>query len=142
MTLKFWSDEKEGQLELKLFSEVAESYAKKVHDAKLNSRKDLNNPTQLRKFYDEILSFNARFKLLSHDKDREEIFKKQLPHLMMLIPKVKYSQARNLVSKEYSDMLCEAISGNLKKSEDLSVLVNFLEAFMGYYKFYYETRRN
>lgn len=134
MAIQFWENRKEKVLNQKLFSETAEAEARKVH-AKANNT--INKPTQLRKFYDEIISFDARYKqvLSKTPSESEKVFKQQLPFIHMLVPKVKYAEARKLVSTEFVDLIKSAVLDNLQEPDDLKILTSFFEAFIGHYKY-------
>jgi len=80
MSIEFWKDRKNKEPNETLFSTVAEDEAKKVQ-AKATAT--VNKPTQLRKFFDEIISFEARYRMASgkagSEEERMRIFKQQLP---------------------------------------------------------------
>jgi CRISPR-associated protein Csm2 len=139
MAIKFWQDQERTQLDPKLFSDIAENEAKKVYQSAEPQGKDVkkNKPTQLRRFFDEIVAFEARYNqaLSKEPKESEKVFKQHLPFIHMLIPKVKYAHARNLVSKDFVDLVKSTIIDNLRKPEDLKILKSFFEAFMGHYKY-------
>jgi CRISPR-associated protein Csm2 len=139
MAIKFWEDREKNLLNPKLFSETAEAEAKKVFKSAGGRGKNIqrNKPTQLRRFFDEIVAFEARYKqvLSKTPSEPERVFAQQLPFIHMLVPKVKYAEARNLVSSEFSELLKSAVVDNLKKAEDLKILTSFFEAFMGHYKY-------
>lgn len=139
MAIQFWQDQARKQLTPLLFSDIAEAEAKKVFRSAEGRGKNItkNKPTQLRRFFDEIVAFESRFKqLLSKNPgEPEKVFAQQLPFIHMLIPKVKYAEARNLVSKDFSELVRSAVVDNLKQSDDLKILTSFFEAFMGHYKY-------
>lgn len=136
----FWEDPKNKILTKNLFSEIAENSAKKVIKAEKMSEKDranANNPTQIRKFFDEIVSIEAKFKSSikdGSDENRKLAFKQHLPYIYMLLPKAKYAEARKLISPEFTELLDIAIN-NVKEPDDIKVLVSFFEAFIGYFKY-------
>lgn len=138
MALEFWKDRAKKELNLDLFSKVAETSAKAVAE---KSTMTMNNPTQLRRFFDEIVTFDSRFKMAiakaSTKEEREVAFKQQLPFVHMLIPKVRYAEARKLVSTEFTTIIKEAID-NLKEPEDIKVFTSFFEAFIGHFKYFKE----
>lgn len=139
MAIQFWEDREKKLLNPKLFSEIAEAEAKKVFKSAGGRGKNINKnkPTQLRRFFDEIVAFEARYKqiLSKSPSEQEKVFAQQLPFIHMLVPKVKYAEARNLVSSDFVELLKSAVVDNLKKSEDLKILTSFFEAFMGHYKY-------
>lgn len=137
MSIEFWKDRKNKEPNETLFSAVAEDEAKKVQ-AKATAT--VNKPTQLRKFFDEIISFEARYRMASgkavSEEERMRIFKQQLPFAHMLVPKAKYAEARKLVSSEFVELIRSSIIDNLKEPDDLRILKSFFEAFTGYYKYH------
>lgn len=139
MAIQFWQDKDRTQLNPTLFSEVAEAEAKKVYSSAEGKGRDVkkNKPTQLRRFFDEIIAFESRYKqmLCKNPGEPEKVFMQQLPFIHMLIPKVKYAEARNLVSRDFVELVKSAVVDNLKQSADLKVLTSFFEAFMGHYKY-------
>lgn len=112
-----------------LYAGVAESMAIKV-STKNNTdgrRRDLNKPTQLRRFYDELV--------MMHDKVEQNParFADLLPFIKMIKAKVAYAMGRNNVDEEFKLMMDKVIDGVTSK-EDLRQAKLFLEAFMGFYK--------
>lgn len=110
-----------------LFSDVAECYAQRIADA---GQQRKNRSTQLRGFYDEILNWESRSRVMS-----DQQFKESIPLIKMLIAKVTYANGRDHVTQEYVDLMRECIT----QVNDRTSLRNcklFFEAFMGFYKVY------
>jgi CRISPR-associated protein Csm2 len=129
MVIKFWKDKSKKLLEPELFSSIAEDWAKTVKDS---SGKDKNNkPTQIRKFYDEVIRFNS---IIETNPDE---FNNILPYLKMLNAKAAYAVGRKLVSDTFKQFISESLS-QIKDKDDFSAFVGLFESFIGYYKFYYE----
>lgn len=126
--MEFWKDKQKKILKEEIFSSEAENLAKKVFDERKGSDA-INKPTQIRKFYDEVLRFDSIINLNPQD------FNGMLPYLKMLNAKVAYAYGRNLVSKGFKDFITECIN-KIKDVDDFKAFVSFFEAFMGYYKFY------
>ena len=141
MALEFWKDRSKKELNEDLFSTKAENYAKAVAE---KSNMTTNNPTQLRRFFDEIVTFDSRFKMAmskaNSKEERDLAFKQQLPFIHMLIPKVRYAEARKLVTSDFTNLIKEAVD-NLKEPEDIKVFSSFFEAFIGHFKYYKETQQ-
>jgi CRISPR-associated protein Csm2 len=134
MNISFWTNE--GQINPELFSDVAEKWAKTVcnaglkQDRKGKKKLERNKITQLRKFYDEALRFKE---LVRNGESIDEV----LPYLMMLNAKAAYAEGRELITKEFSNMLRTGLEQiDSKRPESIDIFVNFFEAFMGYYKYY------
>ncbi len=141
MALEFWKDRAKKELNEDLFSKKAESYAKVVAE---KSNTTTNNPTQLRRFFDEIVTFDSRFKMAmsktNSKEEREQAFKQQLPFIHMLIPKVRYAEARKLVTSDFTNVIKEAVD-NIKEPDDIKVFTSFFEAFIGHFKYYKEIQQ-
>lgn len=138
MAIQFWDPDQKDSLNTRLFSEIAESAAKKVFDSSKRSKggeQQSNKPTQIRRFYDEIVTYDARYRQLLSEYSAEEAFKRQLPLIHMILPKVKYAHARDLVSNEFVELVRSVVVDNLKKPDDMAIMKSFFEAFMGHYKY-------
>ncbi len=89
--------------------------------------REMNKPTQLRRFYDEIVMWDQKVR---HHPDR---FQEYLPFIRMLNAKVAYAEGRKLVDGAFADLLSHCL-GQVNTADDLRVLKLFFEAFMGFYK--------
>ena len=124
------------RLDPDLFSAKAEKMAEEVFNGQLRTNGKANKPTQLRKFYDEVLRFDGMLKSLSAEKQKEE-FEKLLPYLKMLNAKAAYAMGRDLVTKEFKDFLSQSLN-QIKTKDDFDIFAGLFEAFMGFYKYYDE----
>lgn len=109
---------------VRLYSDIAEEAAKAVAGDKRGSK---NKPSQLRRFYDELLALQEK---IGSDGDR---FKQQLPFIQMLKAKVAYAKGREKVDDNYQALLCRVVD----QAVDVDTLRQarfFMEAFMAYYK--------
>ena len=131
MSIEFWEDRSRKIIKPDLFSSVAESVAKEI--AKVSNDR-MNTPTQIRKFYDEVLNLKG----IVRDQNYE--FNKILPYVKMLHAKSAYSFERGLVSKEFKEFI-STIVNNVNSNDDFEVMVSFFEAFMGFYKYEYEVKK-
>jgi len=130
--MQFWQDSERTRLNPELFSGIAEEAAKRIAE---KSSDRTNAPTQLRKFYDEVVA------LASSIKAQPQEFDNLLPYLKMLNAKAAYAQARNsLISPEFKQFLKEAID-QIQNTKDVDVFLSYFEAFMGFYKFYYDEHK-
>jgi len=130
MPINFWKDKDSKILDPTLFNEQAKTIADEVFKEK-DSKK--NNPTQIRKFYDEILSFDSILKSMPAEKQDQE-FVKLLPYIMMLNSKAAYAQARDLISGSFKQFINEALQ-KIQTKEDFDAFLGLFEAFMGFYKY-------
>ncbi len=122
---------REGRVDPELFSSHAKEWAKMVCEAGAKQKPKKNKQSQIRKFYDEVLRFK------SHLQKEPEKYRDLFPYIKMLNAKVAYAEGRGHITKEFARFIRESLD-QLKpdKPEDFEVLVNFFEAFMGYYKYY------
>ncbi len=105
-----------------LFNGIAKHTAKDIAE---NARS--NKPTQLRKFYDEIVMWDNK---VAMDPDK---FEEYLPFIRMLNAKAAYAEGRKLVDDKYVKLL----NSGLKQVDDAKTMRTFklfMEAFMGFYK--------
>ena len=109
-------------LDPELFNTTASKAAKDVAG---NQRS--NKPSQLRRFYDELLTWETRVA------QRPERFDEYLPLIRMINAKVAYAEGRNLVDAAFVDLMCHTLS-EVKNPETLTICKLFWEAFMGFYK--------
>lgn len=128
MDVKFWKDKDRKLIDPDLFSGKADTLAKNIYD---EARNKLNKPTQIRKFYDEVLRFDSMLKTNPAD------FENILPYLKMLNAKAAYAMGRDLVSKGFKDFISNSLN-QIKDKDDFDAFASLFEAFMGYYKFYDE----
>jgi CRISPR-associated protein Csm2 len=112
-----------------LFDSVAESTAKKIAESAGGAPR--NKSTQLRRFYDEIVMWDQRLR------QSPDQYAKFLPLIKMINAKATYAEARQLVDRDYVDLM-KHCTGQLSvdKPEVFHHLKLFMEAFMGFYKLY------
>jgi CRISPR-associated protein Csm2 len=132
--MKFWQDKHNRIIQNDLFSTFADQLAKKIHEDGLDEKGRIKNnkPSQIRKFYDEIVRFDSIVK------QKPEEFAALLPYLLMLNAKTAYAKGRGLVSDSFRSFVNESLQ-QVKDRDDFDVFVNLFEAFMGFYKFYRPT---
>ena len=106
-----------------LYDTLAENAA--GHIASDNTK---NKTSQLRGFYDEVITWDQRSKQWD-----EQQFQAQLPLIKMLNAKVAYAKGRNLVDNNYFSLIRHLL-GQVKEKKHLHSLKLFLEAFHGFYK--------
>ncbi len=131
MVVQLWKDPNKKLLDPDLFSAKAETLAKEIYKEQRQSRGKANKPSQIRKFYDEVLRFDSMLKINPAE------FETILPYLKMLNAKAAYAMGRDLVSKGFKDFISDSLN-QVKNKEDFDVFAGLFEAFMGYYKFYDE----
>lgn len=118
-----WSAYKLDPMPENLFDTLAENAASII-----NSTTGKNNPSQLRGFYDEVITWDQRSRQWT-----DEQFKRHLPLIKMLNAKVAYAKGRGLVDENYFSLIRHLLS-QVKEKEHLHKFKLFLEAFHGFYK--------
>lgn len=126
MKIEFYKDTVKKKLNPDLFSLKAEELAKNISD---EGNTKINKPSQIRKFYEEVLKFDNRLKT------NEDDFDNILPYLKMINAKVAYAVGRDLVSKGFKDFISTSLE-QINDKKDFDVFASLFEAFMGYYKYY------
>lgn len=115
-----------SSIDPKLYSDIAEAAATKVAGESRNSQ---NKPSQLRRFYDELVALTDKVRF-----DAQE-FEKQRPFIQMLKAKVAYAKGRDKVDENFRALLCRVVDQTVDV-ETLRQARLFMEAFMAYYKVY------
>ncbi len=133
LELKLWKDREKRQLDPRLFSNVAEEFAKTLSQDGRKSKR--NKQTQIRKYFDEVVRLNEMAQTLSNSKEDKDIWENRiLPQIHMLIAKVVYAKGRKLVTDSFINIIKDGIN-QIQDKEDLQIFTNFLEAFIGFYTF-------
>lgn len=113
----------DGNIDPELFNGRARKAASIVADCDGK----MNKSTQLRRFYDEIVMWEAK---VAQEPDR---FGEYLPFIKMLNAKVAYAEGRKLIDGAFTDLVSHCVNQTATK-EDVKVFKLFFEAFMGFYK--------
>ena len=135
MSVQFWKDRSNRQIDPELFSTTAEELANRVNLERINSRDKLNKPTQVRKFFDEVI----RYQGLTQSDPKQ--FAELLPYIKMLNAKAAYAAGRDLIGSEFKTFLSESLK-QVNDREDFEIFCNFFEAFLGFYKYCAEKEKN
>lgn len=109
-------------IKAELFDSVAKKAATTIADAK-----NTNKPTQLRRFYDEIVLWESK---ASQHPDK---FKEYLPFIRMINAKVAYALGRKLVDENFVSLINEGLR-QVDSVDTMRHFKLFMEAFMGFYK--------
>ncbi|MEO0091507.1 MAG: type III-A CRISPR-associated protein Csm2 [candidate division WOR-3 bacterium] len=124
--------------QIKKFSDLTEKSLKPEEYAKpdgwaesiAKEQKDKIKTAQLRKFFNKIKS-------LQRNKSDIKTIKLEL---IKLIPQLAFAKGRNVISKDFYDLLMACIWGNntcrIKSKEEFDNFVSFLEAIVAYHKFH------
>ncbi|SMF96976.1 CRISPR-associated protein Csm2 [Methylomagnum ishizawai] len=111
-----------GSLNPGLFSDVAKEKAEKIAGDERT-----NKPTQLRRFYDEIVLWETR---VGQQPDK---FAEYLPFIRMVNAKAAYAEGRKLVNPDFVALMGHTL-GQVQDAKTLTHCKLFWEAFMGFYK--------
>ncbi|MDO8940714.1 MAG: type III-A CRISPR-associated protein Csm2 [Methylicorpusculum sp.] len=105
-----------------LLDNVAQNAATTIAD-----NRNSNKPTQLRRFYDEIVLWDSKVN------QQPEKFEEYLPFIRMINAKVAYALGRKLVDPNFVKL----INDGLRQVDSVDTMRHFklfMEAFMGFYK--------
>jgi len=111
-----------------LFDRIAQQTATTIA-----GNKNSNKPTQLRRFYDEIVMWDQKISLVSNKLDKQQKFEEYLPFIRMINAKTAYAKGRSLVDQNYVNLLNHLLN-QVDSPETLRIFKLFMEAFMGFYK--------
>lgn len=128
MSVQFWKDRGCRQIDPELFSTTAEELANKINLERTNSRDKLNKPTQVRKFFDEVVRFQGMIQ------GNPQQFVELLPYIKMLNAKAAYAAGRDLIGSEFKSFLSDSLK-QVNDREDFEIFCSFFEAFLGFYKY-------
>ncbi len=106
-----------------LFDEKAKQLAEKL----ANTGRAVNKPTQIRRFYDELMMWDAK---VAQNPDK---FDEYLPFIRMLNAKVAYAEGRGHVDANFADFMRCALE-QVKDAKTLHTFKLFFEAMLGFYK--------
>lgn len=110
------------EIDPELFNTKAYEAAKEIA-----SDKNVNNPTQLRRFYDDLILWEAKAA------KEPEKFEEYLPFIRMINAKVAYAKGRKLVDKNFLELMQHTLK-EVVDTPTLKTCKLFWEAFMGFYK--------
>jgi CRISPR-associated protein Csm2 len=115
-----------SKIDPKLYSDIAEIAAQRVAGER-GDRNPRNKPSQLRRFYDELVALADKIG------SNAQKFDEQQPFIQMLKAKVAYAKGRDKVDDNYRSLLCRVVD----QTVDVDTLRQarlFMEAFMAFYK--------
>lgn len=124
--IEFWKDREKKIIDPVLFSTKAEVFALEI--AKDNEQfKGVNKRTQLRKFFDEIVSLNMQAKTSPHG------WENILPLVHMVTAKAAYAKGRKLISDNFMNFIKDSVN-QIQEPCDLDIFNTFFESFIGFYR--------
>jgi CRISPR-associated protein Csm2 len=113
-----------AKIDPKLYSDIAEEAARSVGSG---SSREQNKPSQLRRFYDELVMLQGKVG------SNGERFEQHQPFIQMLKAKVAYAEGRKKVDNKFATLLRRVVD----QATDAATLKQarlFMEAFMAFYK--------
>ncbi len=110
------------EISIELFDNIAKDKAEIIAQ---DSRS--NKPTQLRRFYDEIVMWEAK------SSQHPEKFAEYLPFIRMMNAKVAYAKGRKLVNDDFVNLISDCLR-QVECDKTMRHFKLFMEAFMGFYK--------
>ncbi|MBF0424755.1 MAG: type III-A CRISPR-associated protein Csm2 [Magnetococcales bacterium] len=120
-------------IDAELFDTTAQGIAGVIFQEFEESKKKLNRPTQIRRFYDEICMWSERVGDNKEGKEAKEAFDKYLPFIRMLNAKAAYAEGRKLVGRKFVALI-RCVLSEVNSVKSLQHFKLFMEAFMGFYK--------
>ena len=99
--------------------------------------KEINKSTQLRRFYDELVMWHDKVYAKQDPAARKLVFEQVRPYIQMLRAKVAYAMGRRLINENFRSLF-DSIVGQIQTVEDLRNARLFMEAFMGFKKYFEE----
>lgn len=109
-------------LAAQLFNEIAKRCAETV-----GANDKRNKPSQLRRFYDELVMWHLKVE------QNPERFAEYQPFILMLNAKAAYAEGRDLVDANFVHLLHHCLS-RTNDARSLGLVKLFFEAFLGFYK--------
>lgn len=91
------------------------------------SEREQNKPTQIRRFYDELMMWDNKVNL------HKEKFPEYLPFIRMLNAKVAYAEGRKHVDSNFTRFMQHSLS-QVTDAKTLHTFKLFFEAMLGFYK--------
>ncbi len=110
------------EISVDLFDKIAREKAETI-SADTRS----NKPTQLRRFYDEIVMWETKVT------QKPEKFAEYLPFIRMMNAKAAYAKGRRLVNDDFVTLLSDCLR-QVECDKTMRHFKLFMEAFMGFYK--------
>ncbi len=113
-----------------LFSDIAQEKARTVAEAGAGKK---NKPTQLRRFYDELVMWFERVHFERTPAERNKKYEEVAPFIQMLVAKVAYAKGREHVDECFETLFAHVIR-QINDADSLRHAKLFMEAFMGFSK--------
>lgn len=115
-----------------LFGDIAKRTARTISES---VKKEANKPTQLRKFYDEMVLWHEKVHHESGAEAKAAKYAELAPFIKMMKAKVAYAKGRNHVDENFEKLFTHLVD-QIQDAASLRHAKLFMEAFMGFYKLY------
>lgn len=120
------------QIPEELFGDIAKRTARTISES---VKKEANKPTQLRKFYDEMVLWHEKVHHESGAEAKAAKYAELAPFIKMMKAKVAYAKGRNHVDENFEKLFTHLVD-QIQDAASLRHAKLFMEAFMGFYKLY------
>lgn len=114
-----------------LFGNIADRAAKAVSEG----TREVNKPTQLRRFYDELVLWHEKVHHESGQEAKDKKYNELAPFIKMMKAKVAYAKGRKHVDENFEKLFTHLVD-QIQDAASLRHAKLFMEAFMGFYKLY------
>lgn len=118
-----------------LFSEKAREAAQAC-----SQKTKINTTAQLRRFYDELVMWHDKVLSSPAADEQKKRFERCEPYIQMLRAKAAYARGRGLVDDVFYEMF-DGLVEQIKSTESLKTARLFMEAFMGFKKYYEKSNK-
>lgn len=115
-----------------LFGDIANRTAKAISEP---GAREANKPTQLRKFYDELVLWHEKVHHESGPEAKAAKYAELAPFIKMMKAKVAYAKGRKHVDENFERLFTHIVD-QIQDAASLRHAKLFMEAFMGFYKLY------
>lgn len=112
-----------------MFDEIAQRAASRLAD----TTRQFNKPSQLRRFFDELVMWDTKVNTAGNAEVRERIFADSLPFIRMMNAKAAYAEGRDLVDINFAALFSHCIR-QINSPGTLRTGRMFFEAMLGFYK--------
>lgn len=119
-----------------LFADIAQAAARTIAEAgknKFTGRLEKNKPSQLRKFYDELVMWHDKLAFEKTADARAAKYRELAPFIKMMNAKVAYACGRNHVDKNFESLFSHLIR-QIACPATLKNAKLFMEAVLGFLK--------
>lgn len=127
--IKYYNEKSEVMVDL--FSEKAEEIVNEIKKEAptCNNKYVKNRITQLRRFYNDILTMRNK---IEYSKDPDIEFKKQLPYIKMIAAKANYACQRDHITMFLNEFIKYNVLNLVKTNQDYNIFCTLFESIIAY----------